>query len=40
MTNFYAISSSFFLAYHYFKKCKNSTFKNRISQLSDNSVPA
>ena len=34
--NIYAMDSSSFLVYHYFRKCENSTIENSISQVSDN----
>lgn len=33
IANFFAIGSSSFLAYHYSKKCKNLTNKNKTSKL-------
>lgn len=36
IANFYIINSSSFFAYYYFKKHKNLTIKNSLSQLLDN----
>lgn len=39
MTNFYAIDSSSLLAHQHFKKHKNASIKDNMSQLLDNLVP-